>query len=54
MKIEKSNIRKSIENRINMGIVKGEEVDVTTEKIMQDLWPIIDYISIKSKTRKRL
>lgn len=54
MKINKEDIRESIEYIISDGIMECEEVDVTTEKIMKTVWPIIDHLAVKSKTRKRI
>jgi hypothetical protein len=49
MKINKSDLRENVEQIIGEGIIDGEEMDVTAEKIMTLVWPIIDYFQTKEK-----
>lgn len=49
MKIEKQDLRENIEQLIGEGVINGEEVDVTTNKVIKLVWPLIDYLQTQGK-----
>jgi hypothetical protein len=46
MEIEKEKLKEDIEQIITDGVIECEEVDITTEKVMKLIWPIIDYFQL--------
>lgn len=49
MKIDRKEISDSIAETIADGVVWGEEVDVTTQAIMDKIWPLIRYLKDNQK-----
>lgn len=41
MKVDKNKLKKNIENIIAEGVFNGEEIDITTAKIMEEIDEII-------------
>ena len=44
MKIDKDDLTNCIEQIIAEAVIEGEEVDVTTSRIVKFVWPIIEYL----------
>lgn len=43
MRTTKEALRSHIEAIIAEGVMQCEEIDVTTEKVLEQIWPVIDY-----------
>ena len=54
MKIEKQNLRENIEQLIGEGVINGEEIDVTTDKVLKLVWILIDYLQTQGKNNVAL
>ena len=54
MKIEKQDLRENIEQLIGEGVINGEEVDVTTNKVLKLVWILIDYLQTQGKNNVAL
>lgn len=44
MKVNKLDLRKTIETIIGEGVVNCEEIDATTDNMMIKIWPVIDHL----------
>jgi hypothetical protein len=52
LKVEKEKLKEGIEQIITDGVIECEEIDLTTDKVIKLIWPIIDYLQIpKSETK---
>jgi len=49
MKIEEKDLRENIEQLIFEGVFYGEEVEVTTDKVMKLVWTLIDFLQTQGK-----
>ena len=54
MKIEKQDLRENIEQLIGEGVINGEEIDVTTDKVLNLVWVLIDYLQTQGKNNVAL
>jgi len=54
MKIKKQDLRENIEQLIGDGVINGEEIDITTEKVLTLTYTIIDYLEAKIKEGETL
>ena len=50
MKIEKKDLRQNIEQLIGEGVINGEEIDVTTDKVLKLVWILIDHLQMQGQT----
>ena len=44
MNIDKDDLTNCIEQIVTEAVIEGEEVDVTTSRIVKFVWPIIEYL----------
>ena len=49
MKIKKEDLRDNIEQLIGEGVINAEEIEVTTDKVLRLVWPLIDYLQRKGE-----
>lgn len=49
MKIERADIHKQVESIITHGCAYVETVDLTAEKVMKVIWPLIQYLKDNQK-----
>jgi hypothetical protein len=51
MKIDKKHLRDSIEQILFTAIIDVEEVDITSKKITDLIFPLIDYLQVANKSK---